>query len=257
MSRKAKPNPKNMGGTYQDTIDPFFDGPQLAQARTSISMLERVLLNLLRSEIDRLKTDQPELDRYFSHFFDPTAGDEDRARFVTNFMREPPVVVLGYPRAAGEFPCFSIILESEEETTPELVGDYAGMTLDGEEGPLTEYEGGFFSHTYGIYVYAQNPDQVLYLYQFAKMVLFGAKQALECAGFINTRFSGGEISPEEMYLPENMYARVLRLQCVAPITVPRLTGGPAVITAIHMHDIVVDGLPGGVTPYAVEDDGDG
>ena len=111
-------------------------------------------------------------------------------------------------------------------------------------------------HTYGIYVYAQNPDQVIYLYQFAKMVLFGAKQALECAGFINTRFSGGEISPEEMYLPENMYARVLRLQCVAPITVPRLTGGPATITAIHMHDIVVDGIRGGVTPYEAED-GDG
>lgn len=256
MTRKAKANVKNMGGTYENTIEPYFDAPQLAQARTSISMLERILLHLLRSEIARLKDNEPELDRYFSHFFDPTAGAEDRGRFVTNFMREPPVVVMGYPRAAGEFPCFSIILESEEETDPELLGDYAGQTVEGEDGPLAEYQGGFFQHTYGIYVYAQNPDQVIYLYQFAKMVLFGAKQALECAGFINTRFSGGEISPEEMYLPENMYARVLRLQCVAPITVPRLTGGPATITAIHMHDIVVDGIRGGVTPYEAED-GDG
>lgn len=253
MSRKDK---RNMGETYAATIEPYFDGPALAQARTSISLLERVLLNLMRSEINRLKADETELDRYFGHFFDPTAGEEERARFVTNFMREPPIVVMGYPRAAGEFPCFSIILESEQETDPELLGDYMGQTVEGEAGPLTEYEGGFFDHTYGIYVYAQNPDQVIYLYQFAKMVIFGAKAALECAGFINTRFSGGELSPEEMYLPENMYARVLRLQCTAPISVPRLQGGAAQITALHMNDIVVDGIRGGVTPYAVED-GDG
>jgi hypothetical protein len=259
MSRKAKENVRNLGGTLQNDIEPYFEGPQLAQARTSISLLERVLQNLLRSEIARLKEDEAELDRFFGHFFDPTAGSEERSRFVTHFRREPPVVVLGYPRTSGEFPCFAVILESEEETDPDLMGDYMGQTLDGEAGEAAEYVGSFFSNSYGIYIYAQNPDVVVYLYQFAKMVIYGAKQALECAGFNDIRFSGGELNPEEMYLPENMFARVLRLSCTAPITIPRLTLDPAKVRllGLYMDDIVVDGIRGGVTPYDAGDDGNG
>lgn len=139
-------------------------------------LLERVIMNLLRTEIARLQNDEEELNRFFGNFFDPTAGSDERKRFVTNFMREPPVVVLGYPRSSGEFPCFAVILESEEETEPELMGDYMGETLDGEAGEAAEYLGGFFRNSYGLYVYAQNPDVVVYLYQFAKMVIYGAKE---------------------------------------------------------------------------------
>ena len=259
MGRKDKANPRNLGGTLQNDIEPFFEGPLLANARTSIVLLERVILNLLRSEVDRLKNDEDELTRFFSHFFDPTAGAEERARFVTNFMREPPVTVIGYPRASGDFPCFAIILESEEETDPQVMGDYVGMTLEGEPGEAAEYEGGFFRNTYGIYIYAQNSDVAVYLYQFAKMVIFGAKQSLQCAGFNELSFSGGELSPQEMYLPDNMYARVLRVQATAPMTVPRLVIDPAKVRVLglYMDDIVVDGIRGGVTPYVPEGSEDG
>ena len=254
MSRKDKANPRNLGGTLENSIEPFFEGPALANARTSIVLLERIILNLLRSEVARLAANESELTRFFSHFFDPTAGAEERARFVTNFMREPPATVIGYPRASGDFPCFAIILESEEETDPQLMGDYMGMTLDGEPGEAAEYEGGFFQNTYGIYVYAQNSDVAVYLYQFAKMVLFGAKTALQCAGFTGLSFSGGELSPEEMYLPDNMYARVLRIQATAPMSVPKLVIDPAKvrILGLYMDDIVVDGTRGTVTPYVPE-----
>ncbi len=260
MGRKDKPAPnaRNLGGTLEASIEPFFDGPALAQARTSISLLERVIMNLLRVEIARLKSDKGELDRFFGHFFDPTAGAVERERFVDNFIREPPVVVLGYPRTSGEFPCFAIILESEEETDPESMGDYVGQTLDGEGGEAAEYVGSFFNHSYGIYIYAQHPDVVIYLYQFAKMVIFGAKDALLCSGFTDLRISGGELNPEEMYLPDNMFARVLRISAVAPITVPKLITDPAKVRllGLYMDDIVVDGIRGGVTPY-VPEDGDG
>ena len=259
MSRKEKARIQNMGGTLENSIEPYFDGPELAQSRVNVSLLERVLMQLLRSEITRLSGDRDELDRFFSHFFDPTAGVTERGRFVDHFIREPPVVVLGYPRASAEFPCFAVVLESEEETEPELIGDYMGQTLEGEAGPAAEYVGGIFRHTYGVYIYAQNPDVCIYLYQFAKMVVFGAKQALECAGFIDTRLSGGELNPEEMYLPEGMFARVLRVQSTATVSVPRLITDPgkARLLGLYMDDIVVDGIRGGVTPYAVGDEEDG
>ena len=259
MGRKDKADVRNLGGTLQNEVEPYFDGPVLAQARTSIALLERVLMNLLRIEIARLQGDKDELDRFFGNFFDPTAGAVERARFVNNFMREPPVVVLGYPRTSGEFPCFAVILESEEETDPELMGDYMGQTLEGESGEAAEYVGGFFRNSYGVYIYAQNPDVVIYLYHFAKMVIYGAKEALECAGFNDIRFSGGELNPEEMYLPENMFARVLRISCTAPITIPKLITDPAKVRllGLYMDDIVVDGIRGGVTPYDSGDDGDG
>ena len=258
MSRKAKANLKNLGGALEASVTPYFSGPDLAQSRTSVSLLERVLMALLRSEIARLQEDEAELTRFFSHFFDPTAGPEERERFVKHFLREPPVVVLGYPRTSGEFPCFAVVLESDEETEPELMADYMGQTQEGEDGPAAEYVGGFMRSSYGSYVYAQNPDVTIYLYQFAKMVIFGAKQALECAGFIDTRISGGELNPEELYMPDNMYARVLRIQSTAAVTVPRLITDPAKIRllGLYMDDIVVDGIRGGVTPYAVGDEED-
>ena len=111
MTRKDKANVRDMGGTYRNTIEPYFDGPQLAEVRTNVSLLERAILQILRSEIARLKDDEAELTRFFSHFFDPMAGTEERGRFVTNFMREPPEVLLGYPRETAVFPCFAVILE--------------------------------------------------------------------------------------------------------------------------------------------------
>lgn len=63
------------------------------------------------------------------------------------------------------------------------------------------------------------------------------------------RFSGGELNPEEMYLPDNMFARVLRISCTAPMSIPKLIIDAAKvrILGLYMDDIVVDGIRGGVT----------
>ncbi len=256
ISRKAK---RNLGGSLEPTIEDFFGPPTLTQARVNVILVERLLLAVLRFEIDRLAqtTNQDELERFFSHFFDPIAGETERARFVTDFQKTPPVTVLGYPRSTGTFPCFSVILESEQEET-NVLADYMGESLDGEDvGEAAEYQGAIFSQSHGIYVYAEHPDKVAYLYQFAKLVLFGAKPFLIKAGLIEPRFSGGELSPEEMYLPDNMFARVLRITATSTITVPRLLDPDPLrvrLAGLFMDDIVVKGIRGGVHPISQLDD---
>jgi hypothetical protein len=252
-SRKER---RNLGGVEGQAIEPFFDGPIQAQLRTNIVQIERVLLAVIRSEVERLRQDRAELTRFFSHFFDPIAGPEERDKFVDNFIREPPVTVLGYPRSTAAFPCFSVILESEQEQQNAL-GDFAGETLPGEDATeAAEYLGSIYECVYGVYVYAQHPDVVAYLYQFVKLLMLGSKPTLIAAGLIDPHFSGGELSPEEMYLPDNMFARVFRITTQAMMTVPRLLDpdpGKVRLAGLYVDDIVVDGIRGGISPAEPEE----
>jgi hypothetical protein len=106
-----------------------------------------------------------------------------------------------------------------------------------------------FSQSYGIYVYAENPDVCLYLYQFAKAILIGSHVTLEGCGIIDIHLSGTELSPEETYIPENMFVRVCRISMKSLFTVPEiLHPDPARvrIAGIWVNDIVVSGIRGGV-----------
>ena len=259
---------KNLGAGFEAAdpkAEPYFDGPGKIEVRTSVVMVERILRAVLTSEIDRLsdRANTDELRRYFAHFYDPTVGEEERERFVTNFQRTPPRAIIGYPRTGADLPIFSIVLMSDEEMDGQpagFLGKYAGETQPDETPPGgddAEYEGAYFAQAFAVFVYGQNPDQVAYLYQFAKLTLFGARQALEASGLIDPRYSGGELSPEEMYLPDNVFARVLNVRLTSMMTVPRLfshrDGRRLRITGIFRDDVVVDGVRGGVKTYVPED----
>lgn len=262
---------RNLGGTFAETpsskVDPFFDGPQQAEQRTSVVLTERIIRAVLLSEVDRLKDSEniAELRRFFSHFFDPTITVEERESFVANFQREPPVVVLGYPRNLAELPIFSIVLSSDEEAEPHLLAKYVGATLDNEKPPNredAEYEGAYFNQMNSVYIYAQHPDVCLYMYHFAKLALFGARSALECSGLIDPHYSGGELAPEEMpYLPDNVFVRVLNIRYLTMMTVPRLyayrDGRRITMTGIFREDVVIDGQRGGVKTFAATEEEDG
>nr|MCH9839315.1 hypothetical protein [bacterium] len=183
MSRKDRLK-RNLGGTVEEEYlaDPFFKGPILTAARVSVVMVERIILQILRTEVTRLSTTPSELTRYFHHIYDPTISEDERKAFEANFTAAPPTTVLGYPRTTTDLPCFAVVLESDEESDS-VLGKYVGETLEGEVASEDAmYEGAVFDQTYGIYVYAQHPDVCAYLYQFCKLVLFGAREALEAAG---------------------------------------------------------------------------
>jgi hypothetical protein len=261
MNRKTRAL-RNLGGAVAAGLtNPTGSGAEVM--RTNVVLIERVILAVLRSEVDRLSQDRSECDRFFAHFYDPIVGEAERAEFVTNFMRAPPNVVLGYPRTSASFPCLSIVLASEEEVQ-NAVGDFISQTgRDSTDRLPVEFVGAHFSQSHMIYVYAEHPDVAIYLYQFAKLCLFGAKSTFLEAGCTEVTFAGGELAPDEGYMPENMFVRYLQVRAVTQVTVPRLLlvdprrlrlGG------VFIDDVVVDGVRGGVHPYAAtteDSDGEG
>lgn len=260
MSRKSRLK-RNPGGTTAATDARFnssyFSGPVQTASRTSITLPERLLRRVLLDEVDRLAADRAELTRFLGHFFDPTTDVEERDTYVDDFIRNPPRVVLGYPRATGDLPIFAIVLTSEDEAEDTaMLANYVGETLPGETPPGgtdQEYEGSFFSQMNSVYVFAQNPDQTLYLYHFAKLVLLGARDALHNAGLISPSYSGGELSPNEIYLPDNVFARVLNVSYTVLMSVPKLLGHAdgrkLKVGGLFAEDIVIDGQRGGVVRY--------
>lgn len=251
MSRKDR---RNMGVATAEEKATQYTPPEGATAgRVSIVMPDRLFLALLRDEVDRLSNvdNQDDLERFFAHFFDPMIGAEERATYVRDFQEKPPTVVQGYPRAnAARFPCWSIVLEDEKEAEGAL-GHFIGRYQPEESTDLAEeFLGAMFDQTYGIYVYAEHPDVCGYLYHLAKFILLGSHETLEECGIIDPEFSGGELAPDEGYLPENMFVRVLRVSLKSLQTVPSvLRPDPRRlrITGIWINDIVVSGIRGGVS----------
>lgn len=248
------------GGVSQDDerfSEPFFDGPPQTEMRTSIVLPERLIRAVLEAEVERLAADEDELRRFFSHFFDPTSSATERDTYVSNFIAAPPNVTLGYPRHTADLPIMAITLTSdEEEEGDQVLGNYMGTTLPEERPPGgvdQEYEGIISTQMNSITVFAQHPDVTLYLYHFARLVLVGAREALHQAGMISPTFSGAELSPQDVYLPDNVFARVLNVHYKTTMTVPKLfsyrDGRRLRVTGIFGKDIVVDGRRGGVVTY--------
>lgn len=258
MSRKEIVESQNIGTAFGDTVDPYFEGPELAQARTSGVMVERVLFAVLQTELNKLTlTENVEnLRRIFSHAFDPMAGTEERDDYVAHLQRRPPTVVLGYPRTTAQPPVVSIVLgEEEEDDESTALSDYLGESLPGEPGPYAEYIGNHFTQTHNIFIFSDHPVITAYLYHLVKLVIFSSKPFLIKAGIIEPRISGGELSPDEGYTPEDWFSRVVRLSCRSLTSVPVLRLDPSTykLKGLFMDDLHVEGIQGGVHGYSPGD----
>lgn len=227
---------------------PNREQPPLSSSHDATTMIERLLLKILRESIDKLSKSESECRRFFSHFFDGSTP-EDSESFVTNFMRQPPLAVLGYARSTADFPCIAIVLENDSPTE-NFLGDFVGQTREDDDEEPTEYVGAIFETTHAMYIYAEHPDVCNYLYQFTKAVAISGVEELLSRNVQDVSLSGGELTPDENYMPNNMFVRVLRVTATAPFTVPRLlTTDPSKVrvTGIFADDVVVDGVRGGVT----------
>jgi hypothetical protein len=248
----GRKDPRNFGTAVAEEKEATFPtDPEANAGRYMVAMPERIILALFRSEVERLSdpNNRDDLVRLFSHFFDPMITEEERNSYVNNFQKYPPETVLGYPRSSAKFPCYAVVLESDEEQD-EALDHLIGRTGDNENVDKTqEYLGSMYQQTYGAYVYAEHPDVCLYLYHFAKAILIGSHETLEGCGIIDMHLSGTELGPEETYIPENMFVRVVRITMKSLFTVPEiLRPDPARvrITGIWADDIVVSGMRGGV-----------
>ena len=246
-SKQALREARNIGPTYE----------QRATSTDSVLMVDRVLRGLLQNTIDQLIASPADLERFFSHFFDPTVGVKERQDFVTNFKRQPPKAILGYARSGVQTPVYAVVSESENESDS-FLGDYVGQTTgarapESQVDPASEFTGALFEATYGIYTYAEHPDVASYLWHLSKAIVHGGKKFLLSCGVLEVSLSGAELAPDANYMPDNMFVRVLRVHTKQAFTAPRVLlvdPNRFRMVGIHVDDINIDGIQGGVTPKA-------
>lgn len=267
MSRRSRDGIvlDNVGGTseaaqYAETKPVVQrDGTDRNLAHASIVMLDRVLFRLLRNEVRDLVENQEKTERLLLQFFDATVLTEEIGEWVEYVTVNPPTVTMGYPRSTARFPCFSIVMEGEEESM-KFVGNYAGTKLGDAPGDDADYVGSMFDQSLAVYIYDHNPDGVAMLYHLAKMIVLAGSDALTASGAMDLHLSGGDLSPQEAYIPVDMFARRLLVGLKSTQTVERLRRQPrasrVTVSGVHASDVVVDGRRGGVhhSPHECDDE---
>lgn len=240
-SRKTKTLDPKLASRERRNIGPVISFAQ-QHAEDAAVFPDRLLRRLFQNTIDFLASDQSELERFFSHFFDNSITVEERDQFVDRFLSNPPRAQLGYARTSTEFPYWGIVLQEETEEDS-FIGDYEGLDTDDR----VEFHGALFNSVYTTYIYAHHPDVCSYQFQLAKAIVIGGKKWLLGQGLVEIQLSGGELNPEDGYFPEAVYVRALRVRCKSNTSVPRvLLAQNTKLGSIHADDIVVEGLRGGV-----------
>jgi hypothetical protein len=116
---------------------------------------------------------------------------------------------------------------------------------------MDEYEGSFWEAVYTVFTYSTNPDTTQIYYQLSKAIVAAGRGFLISCGALEVHLSGGELAPDENFMPENMYVRALRVRMKHPFSAPRLKpANPARLrTFIYASDVVVEGMRGQVKVY--------
>lgn len=245
VSRKSK---KNIG-----SFDPGVEiDPQ--DAYKPVLNVERIIKTLLNDTTEMFKNDRAEATRFFTWFFDTTTDAASLVSFINAFINRPPIAKLGYSRVGADLPCFGIVLENEDEQES-FMGDHVGE--DGSGRDAFDYTGAFFDARYGIFVYAENPDMTAMLYQYAKAVIHAGKGFLFSCGVLTIQLSGGDLAPDDNYMPENMFVRVVHADMKHPFSAPRIRPfdrSKVKVTGIFGSDVVVDGQRGKITTYVPGED---
>lgn len=224
-------------------------GPAIVASRTPSIVGERVLKAILEQEFERLAADSDEARRLLSYVLHQHLGAEEIQRYVTHLAQRPPQVRLGYPRDGVELPMVSIVL-GEEHESEHFVGRHIGESVIGEEGPFAEMVGSMWDVTWHVHIFAENPDVTLYLYHLTKLFLVAAGDVLEFVGLQEPSYAGTDLNPQEAYVPENVYVRILRVSARTVMSAPLLRRDPSHyrLGGVFVDDMIVDGVRGGVKP---------
>lgn len=175
-------------------------------------MIERFLFTVLKRGIEEIQADPEIIDDLFADLHSLAAPEI--AAIKTVFATSPPKVVHGYAQSEMVLPVYSIILAEESETDM-FIGDDVGMVLDEEDPDFgADIKGSVWQHNYTILCYAEHPDTTRYIYETAKAILIvGTADVFLPEGIHGIRFSGSDLSPNKVYIPEHLFVRQLNFQC--------------------------------------------
>ena len=227
-----------MLNTMQDhSIDTGFSG---------INFSERYFVGVLRNAIQWWSAN-PEAWRGILG----NVEQAELARYTAFFDQRPPRVRLGYARANDPMPAINVILESESASA-DFVGDLGGI------GALSEFSvetGGAINtnirkQTISVHVHADHPEIALYLYHMVHSSILSSAHFFAQKDLFNLSFThGSEVMPQEVYLPESIYSRVLTytFEGVSRGIIPLPSPPPELylfVEGVRINETIV----GGVTP---------
>lgn len=173
---------------------------------SGINFSERYFVSVIRNALKWFH-DNPEA---WKRIIGNVSADE-LGRFQAYFSNRKPTVRLGYARSQDPMPQINVILDSETSSV-DLVGDLAGI---GDMDEFTAATGGVINanlkkQTLSIHVHADHPEITLYLYHMVQASILSSARFFAQKNLANLSFvSGSEILPQEVYLPEQIYSRVL------------------------------------------------
>jgi hypothetical protein len=225
-------------------------------------VFERVLHRVIQEGLDTLNGSDAYLRRVLAS---PGYVDDELADLVTYWKGEgQPRIVHSYARANAQLPCFAIVLAGEHEDADYVGNSKDATSIEAVEGFIRDVEAELgravsaqvmrFQFTYQIFTYAANPDVVLAYHNVLRAILLGASAKLAREGVETPTFSGMDLAPNQQYLPENVFARMMQVVGYAHLLTatdfdlgPWATGRYSHIDGIYVANAVV-GVDPRVTP---------
>ncbi len=185
-------------------------------------MIERLVYTALTRGLSAYATNS---DTLYTELFggiyqlDP-AEIEDIRKY---FLRLPPKVYIGYPRAAlDEHPSYFIFLAGEQQPDFALndfggSGAAVGPALPGggyQAIPGASVLSSIWTHNYTVLCLAQGgPEPCLWMYEVAKSVFLAAKLYFIRNAIQLVTLAGSDVAPQEPYAPAQLYGRSLTFRC--------------------------------------------
>ncbi len=223
-----------------DTIQDFTG----QNTMSGMNLSERYIVAVIRNAVKWFQDNPTAWSRIIGNIEEAELG-----RFTTYFEKRPPSVRLGYARANDPMPQINVILDSEKGTV-DFVGDLAGVVGNFRE---LVNQGGVIntnikSQSVSIHVHADHPEITLFLYHMVHSSILSSLGFFAKMNLFNFSFiSGSEVLPQELYLPETIYSRVLTYsfegvgQGVVPLPEPP-PEAYIFVSGVRINDTITGGV---------------
>lgn len=191
-------------------------------------MLERVLYRVLETGLAEVVADPRQVILHFQQRFRLSPVEAQAINDLLSTRR--PQIFHAYPRLKEAcFPSYWIVLGQEGEAERLLDDGSEAISAD-EAAALShglglgedlardlegaEWKSSFFTHDFHILcVSDKSPDEAIYLYELAKRFIVRARARGDFIqwGAVDTSLSGGDVAPDERFLPAHLFGRRLTI----------------------------------------------
>jgi len=191
-----------------------------------MSMAERRIYEVIEDGLQVFKDDPAALELWALESLELDATEAAKLRLYfaggTNadgdtIEARPPILVHGYPRVDGPFPCWAMTLGAEAIEQDYLGKDAPFLDSDGEKyydsrsGEVVDPKARRLQYRYELLVITDHPDITVYYYHLLKLILMANQSTLEEKDVEDMGFSGADVAPDPRYLPPDVFTRVLSI----------------------------------------------